>query len=206
MYNPKEYWKNELGGESAWIRDAEMSPNIPQSIDRLQKTVIPKIKELKKAVGGNVLDAGCGCGYCINQFKLSGLWTGHYGIDFQEHRIRYCKTKHSGQNIDFRVGNLGELPYEDSFFDMIYTGSVFIHLPVEDKIKTIKEFKRVLTDDGFYFGHEIIDKSENEISDSGFHVINTNMEWLRKQFDPFIVEEIMLYQDNWSAQIIYAHK
>jgi ubiquinone/menaquinone biosynthesis C-methylase UbiE len=205
MYNPKEYWKNELGGVDLWKHDANTSINIFKSIVRIKTVVIPKITELKKTAGGNILDAGCGSGYCINEFKNTGLWDEYYGIDFQEHRIKYCIDKY-GNNINFQIGDLKNLPYDDSFFDVIYTGAVLMHLPVDDKIKAINEFKRILTKDGFYFGHEIIQKSENEIIDGGQHVINPNMKWLEKQFYPLLVDEIILFYDNYKFQIIYAHK
>jgi ubiquinone/menaquinone biosynthesis C-methylase UbiE len=204
MYNPKEYWRNELGGIEAWKQNASSSTGILKSIDRVKTVVIPKIKELKKSIGGNILDAGCGSGYCVNEFKKSGLWTNSFGIDFQEHRIDFCKDNFFG--IDFRVGSLTDLPYEDKFFDVIYTGAVLMHLPVADKIKAIAEFCRVLADDGFYFGHEVIVKTNEEIVSGAEHVINPNIEWLRKQFSPFNVDEIILHYDDYNFQIIYAHK
>ena len=88
MYNPKEYWKNELGGVENWKHDADTSPNIVRSIDRLRNVVIPTIVNLKQVNGGNILDAGCGCGYCANEFNLSNSFNNVYGIDFQ---IIYAK-------------------------------------------------------------------------------------------------------------------
>ena len=206
MYNPKEYWKNELGGINAWRHDADTSINIIKSIDRLKTVVIPKMMELKKTIGGNILDAGCGSGFCINEFRLSGLWDEYYGIDFQEHRIKYSINKYENTCIKFQTGDLTVLPYENKFFDAIYTGAVLMHLPVEDKINSINEFKRVLTDDGFYFGHEIIHKGKERIVDGGGHIINPNLEWLKEQFYPFNVKELVLHFDNYDFQIIYAHK
>lgn len=79
-----------------------------------------------------------------------------------------------------------------------------MHIPVENKIKVVQEFKRILADDGFYFGHEVV--GLNEIEDGGAHVINTNLNWLKKQFSPFEVEVVTLHYDDYDFQIIYAHK
>jgi ubiquinone/menaquinone biosynthesis C-methylase UbiE len=206
MYNPKEYWRKELGGVESWKHHADTSLDIMKSIDRLKTVVIPKIVELIKSKGGNILDAGCGSGFCINEFKNYGAWDGYYGIDFHEHRIEYCNNRYNNSGIDFSLGNLIKLPYENSFFNVIYTGAVLMHLPVNDKINAINEFKRVLTEDGIYFGHEVIQKTNNDVIDSGYHVINPNISWLRKQFYPLKVDELVLHHDDYDFQIIYAHK
>lgn len=210
MYNPEEFWKNELGGGEQWANHAENSLSLKKSIDRVKTVIINEMikrnpSSNNQSFEGGILDAGCGSGYAIKAFRDAGLWDQYYGRDFQQHRIDYCLKKYGDDKIAFSCGDLSYLPIPSKSLSTIYTGAVLMHIPVENKIKVIKEFKRVLRDDGFYFGHEVV-VTDKEISDGGGHVINTNLEWLQKQFDPFNVEVVILHYDTYDFQIIYAHK
>lgn len=203
MYNPEEYWRKEKGSEEMWKNDARISVALMKSLDRVKSVVIPEM--LKRKIGkGGILDAGCGSGYAIKAFQESGEWDKYYGVDFQQHRIDYCKEKYGTGDVEFHCTNLNTLPIPDKSISTIYTGAVLMHIPIGNKIAVINEFKRVLADDGFYFGHEIVN-TNHEIVDGG-HVINTNLNWLKKHFDPFNVEVLTLHYDDYDFQIIYAHK
>jgi len=203
MYVPEDYWKKELGGEYAWKEHARSSPQLRHSIDRTRTLILPELLKRKKGNGG-VLDAGCGSGYAIKTFNESKAWDSYYGVDFQQHRIDFCKENYAHTDIKFVCSNLNTLPIPDKSISTIYTGAVLMHIPIENKKKVIQEFKRILTDDGFYFGHEVVIDNQ-EISDHG-HVVNTNLKWLKEQFDPFDVEVVVLHYDTYDFQIIYAHK
>jgi ubiquinone/menaquinone biosynthesis C-methylase UbiE len=203
MYNPEEYWKLELGGGDAWKNHASTSLALIKSIDRTKTVVLPEMLKRKTGNGG-IIDAGCGSGYAIKTFHESGAWDKYYGVDFQQHRIDFCKQTYGTTDIEFSCNNLNTLPIPDKSIATIYTGAVLMHIPIANKIAVINEFKRVLTDDGFYFGHEVVNE-DHEIVDGG-HVINTNLNWLKKQFAPFNVEVLKLHYDNYDFQIIYAHK
>ncbi|NJO61957.1 MAG: class I SAM-dependent methyltransferase [Richelia sp. RM2_1_2] len=204
MYNPEDYWKKELGGGDAWKTHARTSPALMKSIDRTRTLILPEILKRKKGTVGGILDAGCGSGYAIRTFNESGAWDSYYGVDFQQHRIDFCKENYSKTDINFICSNLNTLPIPNKSISTIYTGAVLMHIPVENKKKVIQEFKRILTDDGFYFGHEVV-IPDQDISDHG-HVINTSLKWLKEQFDPFDVEIVTLHYDDYDFQIIYAHK
>ena len=205
-YNPQSFWKEELGNIDAWKKHANTSPAILKSIERTKNIVLPEILKRKKSIGGTFLDAGCGSGYAANVFIESGEWTEGYGLDFQQHRIDLCKEKFKDESrLKFDVKNLQDTGLPDKSVNMIYTGAVLQHIPLVDKVKTVQEFKRILTDDGFYFGHEVINPESVGISHHG-HIINVDMKWLNEQFSPFIVEEVVLHFDTYNFQIIYAHK
>jgi ubiquinone/menaquinone biosynthesis C-methylase UbiE len=204
MYNPEEYWRKELGGDYMWKNHARTSPALEKSKDRTKTVILPEMLKRKTGNGG-VLDAGCGSGYAIKTFQESGAWDKYYGADFQQHRIDYCKETYGTGDIEFYCTNLNSLPIPDKSLATIYTGAVLMHIPINNKIAVIKEFKRVLADDGFYFGHEVVDELF-EVNDGGGHVINTNLNWLQKQFDPFKVEVLQLHYEDYDFQIIYAHK
>jgi ubiquinone/menaquinone biosynthesis C-methylase UbiE len=205
MYNPNEYWKEELGGGENWKNHARTSQSLMKSIDRTRNLILPELLK-RKGKSGGILDAGCGSGYAIKTFQESKAWDSYYGVDFQEHRIEFCKETYGDKEINFICSNLNTIPVTDKSISTIYTGAVLMHIPIENKKSVIKEFKRVLSDDGFYFGHEVINPDNQEVYDNGEHVINTNLKWLREQFNPFNVEILKLTYDNYDFQIIYAHK
>lgn len=75
--------------------------------------------ELKKKQ--KVLELGCGRGEFLNEFVNNGL-EGH-GIDISD----YCKEFF--QNLNFKKVDMSneKLPYEDNFFDIVYSKSVIEH-------------------------------------------------------------------------------
>src|SRR5258708_4495810 len=105
MYNPEEYWRKEKGSEEMWKNDARISQGLQKSLDRVRTVVLPEILKRKTGNGG-VIDAGCGSGYAIKTFQESGAWDKYYGVDFQQHRIDFCKEKYGTGGIEFHCTNL----------------------------------------------------------------------------------------------------
>lgn len=50
--------------------------------------------------------------------------------------------------INFKQADITELPYKTNMFDRIFCISVIEHLPSDDRLKTLKEFRRVLKNSG----------------------------------------------------------
>jgi ubiquinone/menaquinone biosynthesis C-methylase UbiE len=90
------------------------------------------------------LDAGCGGGRY--SFALKSLGFGEVsGIDFSQLNIdNALKRKESKgiSDINFQIGNVLDLPFEDSSFDFVFSNGVLHH--TESTIKGLKEIRRVL--------------------------------------------------------------
>ena len=94
------------------------------------------------------LDLGCGIGRHTILFAKNGFRT--YGLDLSEESIRRTKEYANQENVevDLKLGDMINLPYEDEQFDCILCRNVISHTDTEGIKKIISELKRVLKVDG----------------------------------------------------------
>lgn len=97
--------------------------------------------DLKEKV---VLDAGCGDGWYSALMQEKGAVV--HGTDFSGKAISFAEI--ILPKVSFKVGSLLELPYEDNFFDVVFSFQVLEHIPPEDLPQAIKEVYRVLKPGG----------------------------------------------------------
>ena len=90
-----------------------------------------------------ILDIGCGSG--ANLFWLQE-YGAVYGIDISELAID-CAKKRELKNLT--ISSAEELPYEDNYFDFVFSVQVFCNIS-EDDLKAWKEAYRVLKPGGYF--------------------------------------------------------
>jgi len=101
--------------------------------------LINRLIELYREYGddtGNVLDAGCGEGYYTHQHMTPE--NDVYGVDIAKEAVKKAAKKYKA--CQFSVGTLSQLPFDDGFFNWIFS----IYAPILDT-----EFNRVLADNGY---------------------------------------------------------
>jgi SAM-dependent methyltransferase len=92
------------------------------------------------------LDFGCGCGRVIRHLadRIPAEW---HGSDLNPRLVAWCRD-----NLSFATFTTNELapplPFEDSFFDLIYAISVFTHLDEGFQNRWLAELHRVLAPGG----------------------------------------------------------
>ena len=108
--------------------------------DYPKKLIIYLIKRFKLEKNQKVLELGCGRGEFLNEFVNNGL-EGH-GIDLSD----YCNQFFP--NLNFKKVDMAseKLPYEDNFFDIIYSKSIIEHFYYPEKV--FQEAHRVLKPGG----------------------------------------------------------
>lgn len=112
-----------------------------------------KIKE-----GNIVLDLGSGAGFdCFLAAKKVGKSGKVIGVDMTEemiHKAREIAKKYGYDNVEFRLGEIEELPVEDNSVDVIISNCVINLAP--DKLKVFKDAYRVLKNDGKMYVSDIV--------------------------------------------------
>jgi ubiquinone/menaquinone biosynthesis C-methylase UbiE len=96
--------------------------------------------------GSALLDAGCGTGNF--SLKLAEKGVKVTGIDISEEMISVAriKTEKAGFDIEYRLGNLYDLPFEDESFDAVFSMAAFEF--IKEPKKAFDELMRVTKNGG----------------------------------------------------------
>lgn len=94
-----------------------------------------------------ILDIACGEGYgCFLMSKTASHVT---GIDINDETINKAKEKYNTNNIEFRQGDILQIPFADQSFDIITCFETLEHVEEHDIV--LSELKRVLKRSGLLF-------------------------------------------------------
>lgn len=96
---------------------------------------------LKVKKNALILDAGCGTGLLAKRLQKYGIV---YALDSNYEALKWAKKRGVKKTI---FGSINKLPFSSNKFDLITSIDVLYHKKVDPR-KAIKEFKRVLKDNG----------------------------------------------------------
>ena len=101
--------------------------------------------------GMTVLELGCGTGSLwIGRDEVLGSFGKLVLTDFSEGMLNTARENIGNRNnIEYRVADIQNLPFEDNSFDMVIANSMLYHVP--DINKGINEVRRVLKDEGTFY-------------------------------------------------------
>jgi ubiquinone/menaquinone biosynthesis C-methylase UbiE len=128
--------------------------------------------------GLHVLEWGCGPARVIRHMPSAlGEDAQVYGSDYNEESVAWGAANVPGVRFS-RNGLMPPLPFEDSFFDLVYAISVFTHLSEETCRAWIHELQRVLKPDGIVFftthsdagAQYLLPQEKKEYEENGFCV------------------------------------
>jgi SAM-dependent methyltransferase len=163
----KEFWAEQarLHGES---------PSASWSDHRVIELEIAAIGA-RLSSGERVLDAGCANGYSSAQYAALGAYV--VGVDYIPEMIATANTRRDGLPVDvtarleFSVGDVLALGFEDASFDTVVSTRVIINLPSwDDQLQGLRECARVLRPGGLFL--------LSEATQQGWHRLNAlRAEW-----------------------------
>jgi len=100
--------------------------------------------------GDSVLDVGCGTGEVTLLAKTRAQNGNVYGIDPAPEMIAVARKKaaRKGLDIDYRVGVIEALPFDDSSIDVVTSSLMMHHLPEDLKRRGLAEVYRIIKPGG----------------------------------------------------------
>ena len=135
--------------------------------------------------GKKVLDAACGTGY--GSAILSKYAQEVCGIDISIDAVKYASDNYNKENLNFKVADIENLPFEDNYFDVVVSFETIEHVNAEKQKKFLSEIKRVLKEDGILVistpNCEVYDKrGENKFHVSEFSFVGFES-FLKSKFE-----------------------
>ncbi len=106
------------------------------------------VQELNVQKNATILDVGTGLGSMAIVLALNGytVTTGEPGDDesiyARQNWHENAKKVGVDEQITFKAFNANSLPYNDDYFDVIFSLGSFHHIEESDRIKVLKEFMR----------------------------------------------------------------
>ena len=148
----KDFWSRNINAEKLMGRSVTEHErgsdgyfaDLEKQRYRSHRHLLPWIESMEP--GKSVLEIGCGVGLDSYQMAMHGLNV--TGIDLTDVAIAEVRKRFARKELDarFKVGDAGNLAFDDETFDYVYSFGVLHHAP--DTEKTIQETHRVLKPGG----------------------------------------------------------
>lgn len=130
--------------ERAYAERASEYVSLLGTIDQMDPLDACVIGTWSDGVTGRVLDAGCGPGHWSEFLHLRGSTV--HGVDAVPQFVESARSRFPA--VTFEVGDLLDLPFEDSTFGGVLAWYSLIHMEAAQWTRAFEEFARVTTDDG----------------------------------------------------------
>lgn len=98
-----------------------------------------------------ILDAGCGNGRHVVFFAEQGFDV--YGIDMSGEAIEIANAwlGKKGLKAHLEVGDIGKLPFDNQYFDLVISHEVLDHIPFSKAQKALREIGRVSSNGAYIY-------------------------------------------------------
>ena len=106
----------------------------------------------------NILEVGCNVGDQL-RFLQSGGFENLFGIEIQADAVE--KSKQLTTNINIIRASAFDIPFKDSYFDLVFTSGVLIHISPKDIKDAMAEIYRVSKE--YIWGFEYFSEQYEEI-------------------------------------------
>ncbi len=117
--------------------DALYQRNFGVSRSRLNKDFLGDLDRTLK-----ILEVGANVGTQLHLVQKMGFQN-LYGLELQMYAIK--KADQLTRDINLIQGNAFDIPFEDNFFDLVFTSGVLIHISPNNILRALKEIHRCST-------------------------------------------------------------
>ena len=114
---------------------------------------------------GRLLELGCGEGSLTLSLACKGYQA--YGIDIAPTAVAWAqeKAQKQGLAIDFRAGDITDLPYPDDFFDVVVDGHCLHCIIGEDRGRCLSQVFRITRPGGLFLVNTMCDEPQENLRD-----------------------------------------
>ncbi len=144
----RDFWNEASCGEKLYLQDNQTKEGFEEQA-RIRYLLEPYIKsfaDFDSGKGKTVLEVGVGLGADHQKWAMSGA--NLYGIDLTQRAVENTtnRLKLFGLNSSLEIADAESLPFENEFFDIVYSWGVIHHSP--DTHRAVNEIYRVLKKGG----------------------------------------------------------
>jgi pseudaminic acid biosynthesis-associated methylase len=136
-----------------------------------------------------ILEVGCNIGnqlLLLQQLGYSNL----YGVDVQDNALEIARSR--SKNMNFTQASSFSLPYEDKYFDLVFTSGVLIHVAPKDLPAALDEIHRCTRH--YIWGAEYYASTMTEINYRGHGELLWKMDYAQEYLTRFEDLELFLQQ------------
>ena len=200
-----QQWSSEFGKEYT-----ERNPHTIEVMDELYKKQFGLTRtELNLMFLGNldrtikILEVGSNVGAQLHGLQKIGF-KNLYGIEIQPYAVEV--SKQNTKNINLIQGTAFDIPFKDSYFDIVFTSGVLIHINPDDLNIAIREIYRCTSE--YIWGFEYYADKFSEIPYRGRRNLLWKANFAKLYLDEFsnlelVKEERIKYLDNDNADSMF---
>ena len=152
------------------------------------------LREIDRSI--RILEVGSNIGnqlLCLQRMGFYNL----YGIELQSYAVELSKSK--TKRINIIEGSAFDIPYKDSYFDLVFTSGVLIHISPSDISMAMREIHRCTRK--FIWGFEYYAAEYTEVTYRGHGNLLWKADFVRLYLDQFkdlelVKEERLNYLEN----------
>lgn len=165
--------------------------------------------ELNKTFVGNlnrsikILEVGSNIGNQLANLQKIGF-ENLYGIEINSHVVECSKARTS--NINIIQGSAFDIPFKNSYFDLVFTSGVLVHIAPSDIEKVLKEIYR--SSNKYIWGFEYYADTYTEVTYRGHDNLLWKTNFARLYLDSFndlklVKEERLKYLENENIDAMF---
>jgi pseudaminic acid biosynthesis-associated methylase len=127
-----------------------------------------------------ILEVGCNIGNQLLLLQRLG-YSNLYGVDVQDYALEIARS--GTKNINFTQASSFALPYEDQYFDLVFTSGVLIHISPKDLPLALDEIHRCAK--RYIWGSEYHASTTTEINYRGHNELLWKTDYAREYLARF---------------------